>query len=76
MSATSPKSTLECAPERNPRVPIFRRGANGSLSATPTVSIAMAKRAGANAVVISERIDQQLEQLKGRVVPEDIDVSR
>jgi multidrug efflux pump subunit AcrB len=52
----------------------FSRDASGALTATPTVSIALAKRAGANAVVISERIVEQLEQLKGRVVPEDITV--
>ena len=52
----------------------FSRDASGGLTATPTVSIALAKRAGANAVVISERIVEQLEQLKGRVVPEDIAV--
>ena len=52
----------------------FSRDADGAFSETPTVSIAIAKRAGANAVVISERIVEQLEQLKGRVVPEDITV--
>ena len=52
----------------------FSRDASGGLTATPSVSIALAKRAGANAVVISERIVEQLEQLKGRVVPEDIAV--
>jgi len=67
------KVTLEGAPNET-RAMHFSRGADGVLSATPTVSIALAKRAGANAVLISERITTQLEQLKGRVVPEDIDV--
>ena len=38
------------------------------------MSVAIAKRAGANAVVISERIVEQLQSLKGVVVPADIDV--
>ncbi len=35
-----------CRAQRNPRGRIFRRDANGGFSATPTVSIAIAKRAG------------------------------
>ncbi len=45
------------------------------LSQVPAVSVAIAKRAGANAVTISEKIIARLEQLKGRLVPEDITVS-
>jgi multidrug efflux pump subunit AcrB len=52
----------------------FAKTADGSLAATPAVSIAVAKRAGANAVVISERIIAQLATLKNSVVPADIDV--
>ncbi len=40
----------------------------------PTVSVAVAKRAGANAVVISEAVIERLEQLKGRIIPDDIKV--
>ena len=40
----------------------------------PTVSVAVAKRAGANAVVISEAVIARLEQLKGRIIPDDIKV--
>jgi multidrug efflux pump subunit AcrB len=42
--------------------------------ATPAVSLALAKRPGTNAVVIAERIVERLEQLKGNLIPEDINV--
>lgn len=48
--------------------------ADDGLRTTPAVTIALAKRAGANAVVISERIVEQLEHLKGSTVPADIEV--
>jgi multidrug efflux pump subunit AcrB len=64
---------VDSAPNET-RAAHFSRDANGAFSATPTVSVAIAKRAGANAVVISNRIVEQLELLKGRVVPEDIAV--
>jgi multidrug efflux pump subunit AcrB len=38
----------------------------------PAVSLAIAKRAGTNAVVISERVMARLEQLKGEIVPGDL----
>ncbi|MDI9850209.1 efflux RND transporter permease subunit [Rhodoblastus sp. 17X3] len=56
------------------RVAHFVKGENGALQGAPAVSVAIAKRAGANAVVISERIIEQLQSLKGSVVPADIDV--
>ncbi len=40
----------------------------------PAVSLALAKRPGTNAVVIAERITERLEQLKGSLIPEDLDV--
>jgi multidrug efflux pump subunit AcrB len=56
------------------RVAHFVKGENGALQGAPAVSVAIAKRAGANAVVISERIVEQLQSLKGVTVPADIDV--
>jgi multidrug efflux pump subunit AcrB len=38
------------------------------------VSLALAKRPGTNAVVIAERITERLSQLKGTIVPADLDV--
>ncbi|RPH66369.1 MAG: efflux RND transporter permease subunit, partial [Hyphomicrobiales bacterium] len=42
--------------------------------AVPAVSLAIAKRPGTNAVMISEHIVERLEQLKGQIIPEDVTV--
>jgi multidrug efflux pump subunit AcrB len=52
----------------------FRKNAEGMLERVPAVTVAFAKRAGANAVVISERILERLGELKGRLVPDDVEV--
>ncbi len=44
----------------------FRGRADGTLERVPAVTIAIAKRAGANAVVISERILHRLAELEGQ----------
>ena len=41
----------------------------------PAVSIAIAKRAGTNAVEISEQILHRLEQVRGEIFPEDVDMT-
>jgi multidrug efflux pump subunit AcrB len=41
----------------------------------PAVSLALAKRAGANAVVVSEEVAHRLEGLKSRLIPGDIEVA-
>ncbi len=46
----------------------------GAMASVPAVSIAIAKRAGANAVDIAERLVKRVEQLRGTALPEDIDV--
>jgi multidrug efflux pump subunit AcrB len=51
------------------------RQSDGNWTRTPAVSLALAKRAGANAVVVSERLLERLETLKGRLVPADVDVT-
>jgi multidrug efflux pump subunit AcrB len=43
-------------------------------SRTPAVTLALAKRAGANAVVVAEQVLARLDTLKGRLIPEDVDV--
>ncbi len=50
------------------------RLADGSLSSAPAVSLAVAKRPGANAVTIAHAVVDQVEGLKGRLIPEDIQV--
>ena len=42
---------------------------------TPAVSLALAKRAGANAVVVAEEMRERVEHLKGRLIPADVDVA-
>ncbi|ARN80512.1 efflux RND transporter permease subunit [Methylocystis bryophila] len=49
-------------------------GAKGELEKRPAVSLAIAKRKGANAVVLAEEILHRLEITKGRIVPGDLDV--
>ena len=67
------KITLVTEPNET-RATHVARAPDGKLTRTPTVSIAVAKRAGANAVTISERIVESLSHLKGSVVPADVDV--
>ncbi len=52
----------------------FRKMPDGTLERVPAVTIALAKRAGANAVKISEAITGRLAELKGTLIPNDVDV--
>jgi len=52
----------------------FTRDTKGALDKRPAVSLAIAKRKGANAVVLAEEILKRLELTKGRIVPNDLDV--
>ena len=47
----------------------------GGLTRVPAVSLAIAKRAGANAVVIAERVLKRLDTVRGRLVPDGIEVT-
>jgi multidrug efflux pump subunit AcrB len=51
------------------------RRAGDKLERVPTVSLAIAKRPGTNAVLIAEEILHQLDQVRGRIVPEDVTVT-
>ncbi len=44
-------------------------------SSAPAVSIAIAKRSGANAVVVSEAVLSRIESLKGKLIPDGVDVA-
>ncbi len=50
------------------------RAADGSLDKRPVVSLALAKRKGANAVVVAEDIVKRLETVKGRIIPAGVEV--
>jgi multidrug efflux pump subunit AcrB len=52
----------------------FRKDTRNELQRVPAVTIALAKRAGANAVVISERINHRLAELSKTLVPADVEV--
>jgi multidrug efflux pump subunit AcrB len=47
----------------------------GGLHRTPAVSLAIAKRPGANAVVISEEIVERLEAMRGQIFPETVEMT-
>jgi multidrug efflux pump subunit AcrB len=52
----------------------FSKGQNGELVRVPAVSIAIAKRAGANAVDIAARLIEKLELMRHGSVPDDINI--
>ncbi len=52
-----------------------RAEAGGQWSSAPAVSVAIAKRAGANAVVVSEALLSRVESLKGSLIPAGIEVA-
>ncbi|RCW25874.1 multidrug efflux pump subunit AcrB [Ciceribacter lividus] len=56
------------------RASTVTRGENGELKRVPAVTLAIAKRAGANAVLVSEEILHRVEELKGTLIPNSMDV--
>jgi multidrug efflux pump subunit AcrB len=48
---------------------------NGHWDRVPAVSVAFAKRAGANAVVVAEDLLARLQSVRGRLVPADVNVT-
>jgi multidrug efflux pump subunit AcrB len=54
------------------RVAHLERDAGGGFTAAPAVSIAIAKRAGANAVTLGHAIHDAVKLLHGRLIPDDI----
>jgi len=57
------------------RVWHMERTEAGDLRTVPAVSIALAKRKGANAVTVAETVLERLEGLEGRLIPDSLDVS-
>ena len=51
------------------------RDGKGNWERVPAVTLALAKRAGANAVVVSEEIAHRLDGLKSRLIPDDVEVT-
>lgn len=56
------------------RASTVTRSENGELKRVPAVTLALAKRAGANAVLVSEEILTRVEELKGNLIPDSMDV--
>lgn len=48
---------------------------NGQMNRTPTVAIAIAKRPGVNAVVLTEHVREKLETLEGNIIPDGINAT-
>ena len=51
------------------------RTASGALQRLPAVTLAIAKRKGANAVIVADQLMQRLATVKGRLVPDDVAVT-
>ncbi len=60
---------------REHRVWMETPGESGKWDRVPAVSVAFAKRAGANAVVVAEDLLARLQSVEGRLVPADINVT-
>ncbi len=56
------------------RVWTYRPGGAGPWTRAPAVTVAFAKRAGANAVVVARDIIARVDSLKGSLIPNDINV--
>ncbi|HRK17418.1 MAG TPA: efflux RND transporter permease subunit [Hyphomicrobiaceae bacterium] len=52
----------------------YRSAKDGSMDRVPAVTVALAKRAGANAVVISERIRHRVAELSKTMLPADVEI--
>ncbi len=63
------------AAEPEHRAWLLTRSASGALDKQPAVSLALAKRRGANAVVVADEILKHLAAVKGRIVPEGVAVT-
>lgn len=55
-------------------VATLQRREDGSIARAPAVTLALAKRAGANAVTVAEEILHSLDEMEGRIIPDSIEV--
>lgn len=53
----------------------WAKSENGAWTMAPAVSLAVAKRAGANAVTVSESVARRMEGLEGTLIPAGVEVS-
>ena len=67
------KTIIEPGPAEHHAWSMVRSGAQ-AWSTVPAVTLAFAKRAGANAVVVSDSLARRVDTLKGRLIPADVNV--
>ncbi len=63
------------AAEPGHRTWTLTRGASGELETRPMVTLAFAKRSGANAVIVADQILERLKSVQGALVPDDVIVT-
>jgi len=63
------------AAEPEHRAWTLTRLADGELQRRPAVTLAIAKRKGANAVVVADDVLRRLDIVKGRIIPADLEIS-
>lgn len=61
--------------DQQSRVSRWSRGEDGVWSEAPAATLAIAKREGANAVVVAEAVLHRVETLKGRLIPDGLNVA-
>jgi multidrug efflux pump subunit AcrB len=72
-------ATIVDGPEEPSQYVLFghgaARGPAGTSGEEPAVTLAVAKRPGANAIAVAEAVLRKLDGLRGRVIPGDVDVT-
>ena len=68
-------SVVVGAAEPEHRAWTITRAANGELQRRPAVTLAVAKRKGANAVIVADDVLKRLEIVRGRVVPAGLEIA-
>ncbi|MFZ3033671.1 MAG: efflux RND transporter permease subunit [Parvibaculum sp.] len=63
------------AAETDSRAWNLTKDAKGNLDRLPAVTVAFAKRKGANAVVVADQLLARLDTIKGRLIPDDVNVT-
>ena len=69
------KVVLEARPEEARAWAMTPKG-KGDLATTPAVTIAIAKRAGANAVLISHAVEERLALVEHQILPADVTITK
>ena len=67
-------ATIDFATDTTEALVTTLRKDGESIERVPSVTLAIAKRAGSNAVVVAEAILERVEALEGKLIPEDIHV--